>query len=127
MVDSQVRKVFFDGGCSVCSKEIRWLRKKAHKKGLESQVQWVDIAASGFDPKEYGEEKTLEDFMKVFHVHDGTEMHQAMDAVRALYRFLGMGVWLNWSAYFPFRLFVDLCYHAFARFRPRGSSTSCKL
>lgn len=112
-------QVFYDGHCPVCSREMKWLRRKASRKGLERQIMWVDIASPSFDPQHYGSSGTQEDFMAVFHVYDGRQMHRAMDAVRALYRFLGLGVWLNWSGYPPFRPFVDLLYHLFAYFRPR--------
>lgn len=118
--------VFFDGHCPLCSREMSLLRRKARAKGLTEQIKWVDIAEPNFDPKDYDTTKTYDDFMKTFHVYSGGKMHEAMDGVRAIYRFVGLEKWLTWTTLPIFRPLVDTAYHVFARFRPRLSRRSCK-
>ena len=43
-------QVFFDGACPICSREVRFARKR-DKLG---RIQWVDIAATGFDAAALG-------------------------------------------------------------------------
>ncbi len=57
-------RVFFDGSCSVCAKEIKHYKSK----DLHEHLLLVDISKEGFEPERYG--KTIEDFMAQMHVLD---------------------------------------------------------
>lgn len=120
-------KVFYDGGCGVCSREMRLLQKKAKQKNRHHNIEWINIATSSFNPQEYDPNKTLADFMSEFHVLHQGRMYTAMDGVRELYRFLGLGHWINWTAAYPLRPLTDLGYRIFARYRPRFSSSRCHI
>jgi predicted DCC family thiol-disulfide oxidoreductase YuxK len=81
-------KVFFDGGCPVCSREIEHYRKM----GGEDKLIFVDIDDPEFAPEEYG--LTREDFMKEMHAMDASgEFYRGVDAFRALWSGLPVSIY----------------------------------
>ncbi|HEY4329010.1 MAG TPA: DUF393 domain-containing protein, partial [Phycisphaerae bacterium] len=43
-------QVFYDGGCPICRREVGYYRRRDRL----GRIEWVDIAAEGFDAREYG-------------------------------------------------------------------------
>ena len=109
-------KVFYDGDCPLCSREIKHLKHKAQKRMIFS-ILFVDIAASDFQPELHG--RSMEQFMGELHVYRQGEFLLGMAAVRALYEHLGMGKWMSWTAVPVIKPICDASYKVFARLRPR--------
>jgi len=57
-------KIYYDGGCRVCAREIAAYRKK----DVHGVLEGIDIVAPGFDPRRHG--RSREDFMARLHVRD---------------------------------------------------------
>lgn len=55
-------KIFFDGGCPICSREIRFYKRKANS----DKFVWVDV--SNFSEDAIPSGYSREDLMKRFHV-----------------------------------------------------------
>lgn len=120
-------KVFYDGACGVCDKEMAYYRTIA-----DQRVRFINIAAEDFHPERYG--KKAAEFQKELHVCDAhNRFYTGVEAFRKLWDVLP-------SPFYPLlSLFVGLpginlaahCgYAVFARFRhflPAGSSNSCTL
>jgi len=76
-------QVFYDGGCSVCSKEISHYTKIADL----NRVAFVDINAPEFEPARY--RLSLEAFQAELHVRDATgQFHTGVEAFRKLWEVL---------------------------------------
>ncbi|MCY4381157.1 MAG: DUF393 domain-containing protein [Proteobacteria bacterium] len=118
---SPLIEVFYDGACPICSREIRFIKKKTLQKKLDHFV-WHDITDTNFKPENYG--KSREDFMASLHVLDRGQFVIAMAAIRTIYTHLGCGAWMNWTAWPVVKPIVDLGYYLFSKFRPRFSCTS---
>ena len=82
--------VFYDGGCPLCSKEIK------HYQGIDKQqsVVWKDITTEPSELKKYG--VTYERAMQVFHVlsNDGV-MRTGAEAFVELWKQLPYYRWLG--------------------------------
>jgi predicted DCC family thiol-disulfide oxidoreductase YuxK len=105
-------KLLYDGQCSLCRREIEWLKRR-DARGL---IVPEDISDPAFDPTRYG--LTTEQVRAVLHVvlPDGRVL-RAMDAVRAAYAAAGLG-WLIAPTGWPgIRLLADVLYRFFARHR----------
>lgn len=119
-------KVFFDGACPLCSREIDHYRKQDHRQWLEP----VDISAPDFDPQRYG--ISHEAFMAELHAIDqaGT-VFRGVAAFRAIwqafpektgYRVMGRLVGLPLV-----EPLAGVAYRLFARLRPHlpGRKAGC--
>ena len=110
-------RVFYDGACPVCSREIaHYQRRDRHGKLIA-----VDISAANFDPQPYG--IPLRTFQSELHAIDqeGT-VYRGVEAFRA--------IWLAFSDRLIYRVMaslitlplIDPCarlgYRLFARLRP---------
>ncbi len=72
--------VFYDGACGVCRREIESFRRR-DRDGL---LTLIDIAASTFDPAQYG--RDLQTFMKKLHVRDvAGNFHTGVDALTRIW------------------------------------------
>jgi predicted DCC family thiol-disulfide oxidoreductase YuxK len=112
-------KLLYDGLCPVCSREVRFMRKRDRK----SRLAFEDIADPSFDPALYG--LTTEQVIGAMHgvLPDGSIV-RGMAAFRIAYRAIGLG-WLAAPTGWPIlRPIFDLLYRIFARYRPRLSSLS---
>jgi predicted DCC family thiol-disulfide oxidoreductase YuxK len=105
-------KVLYDGQCPFCRLEARWLGhlNRSGKLALE------DIAASGFDPSQYG--VTLPDLMGSLHgvYRDGRQTH-GVETFREAYRAVGLGWVLAPTGWPILRPIFDFLYGLFARHR----------
>lgn len=76
-------KIFYDGSCSVCAREMAVYRRDT----TSGQLEFVDISSPSFDPLPYG--ITLESFMSELHV---------IDRLGNVYRGVE-GFWAIWQAF----------------------------
>ena len=107
-------KVYFDGKCVICSKEIAFYRRQSGAQTLE----WVDISrpdfdalAEGLDPKEV---------VRVFHVRDEAgQLIQGVDGFIEIWRRLPrLRRWVKLSQTPGARSLLALGYQVFIRVRP---------
>lgn len=85
-------KVYYDGGCPVCRREIGWYQTM---RGGE-RIKWLDIAARDSVPEGLPEGTTLDDLMRRFTITrvDGTTVSGGAGFI-ALWRALGPTRWLG--------------------------------
>lgn len=118
-------RVFFDGSCSVCAREIEMYRVKDR----EGKLRCIDISAPDFEPEQYSIPQ--EDFMKLMH---------AIDARGVVYRGVE-SFWAIWQAFPSSTLFgllgtlislplinplARVCYGSFSNIRqylPKRTTT----
>jgi predicted DCC family thiol-disulfide oxidoreductase YuxK len=50
MANDWPMRVFYDGACPLCSREMRGYQKQ----DVHRRIEWVDIAGEGFDAAHYG-------------------------------------------------------------------------
>ncbi|HUO08688.1 MAG TPA: DUF393 domain-containing protein [Phycisphaerae bacterium] len=122
-------RVFYDGACPVCSREVGVYRKR----DAAGRIEWVDIAAAGFDARGYGlDERRVREVMHA-RTADGrvvTEVGAFVEIWRAL-----PGSW--WTGFLLGILRVPgvmwaagVCYRGFARNRhrlTRRCAESCEV
>lgn len=106
-------RVLYDGGCPLCMREIRALRRLDRGRG---RISFEDIAGEGFDPAPYG--LGYETLMSRIHgvLPDGT-LIEGVEVFRRLYTAVGLG-WLVAPTRWPgLRTLSEAAYRAFARNR----------
>jgi predicted DCC family thiol-disulfide oxidoreductase YuxK len=109
-------EIYFDGACPVCSREMRYLRKR-DKNNL---ISFIDVSAENFDPAAYN--RTRDDFMKQIHARlpDG-KIITGMEVFRQAYNRVGYG-WLLFPTKLPLiKQIADFAYAVFARNRMKIS------
>ncbi len=111
-------RVFFDGQCPLCSREIK------HYLTLDEfgRLIPVDIAASNFQAQSYGLDAHL--VQKVMHAQDATgTIYSRVDAFLAIWQAvrptLATRLGLRLLRIRPVRKLADIAYMAFARNRYR--------
>lgn len=109
-------RVFFDGGCGVCTSEMRTYRTREHG----GRLIFIDIHAPWFDPAPYG--IPGEEFMKELHAIDSAgHIYRGVEAFRAIWKaFPGSkkyGVLHLLVAIPGINFMSKLLYRAFARIR----------
>lgn len=109
----QVR-VFYDGDCPLCMREIAMLRGK-DKQG---RIDFRDISAADFDPKATG--KSFAELMERIHgqLPDGTWI-EGVEVFRRLYSAIGWGVVAEMTKVPGVRQTLDWGYRRFAKNRLR--------
>ncbi len=119
--------VFYDGGCRVCSTEMRHYRSVA-----DERVRFVDIAAVDFDPDKYG--LSLEAFQKELHVRDAEgRFFTGVEAFRRLWEALPSPFYSLLSGLIGLPVINQAAragYKVFARYRhllPKRQTHSCPL
>jgi predicted DCC family thiol-disulfide oxidoreductase YuxK len=109
-------KVFYDGSCSVCAREMDVYRRKEHG----GRLLFVDISIPDFDPTPYG--ITLPDFMHEMHAIDHSGgVYRGVEAFRAIWQAFPASTRygaLGWLIALPgVHLLARLTYWSFARMR----------
>lgn len=117
-------KVFYDGQCGMCSKEINHYIKIAPVNRFE----WVDITKS---PERVSEIKlNFQEAMKSFHVLDDcSHLHVGVDAFKIIWQEIPSWKWLSSFVEVPgIRFLSHKAYRLFAdwRFRHHGYD-QCKM
>ena len=101
--------VFYDGACPVCAFEIAKLRQRDGRGCLHA----VDISAPGFAADGHGfRQSALEASIHVV-ARDG-EVLRGAEALRRVYRAVGLGWLVAPTAWPGLRALSDLAYRAFA-------------
>ena len=107
-------KVYYDGGCVVCSKEIDLYRKK----DVHGRINFIDISSSFFDPASEGLDP--DKVKAVFHVKDANNnLHVGVDGFVEIWDVLEIFGPLSQLAKSSIaRPMFDLGYYLFAKARP---------
>lgn len=116
-------RLLFDGGCPLCVREARFLRRLDKGRGL---LEFEDITSPDFDASRYG--LTPEQVHGAMHAIGGDgRVHVGMDVFRRAYRAVGLGWTIGWTGWAGFRPIVDGGYRWFARNRHRltGRKNPC--
>ena len=118
---SQKVKVYYDGLCVVCSKEMDVYKKK----DVEKKIHFIDISSSVFDASLEGLDS--QKVKKVLHVKDShNKLHTGVDGFIAIWDVLGILRPLSKMAQSRFlRPFFDLGYFSFAKIRPLLPKKKC--
>ncbi|MGH0036502.1 MAG: thiol-disulfide oxidoreductase DCC family protein [Myxococcota bacterium] len=119
--------MFFDGDCPLCAREVAFLRRRDR----HARVEWVDIAAPGFDAAEYGLASV--DLMARIHGQlpgagsPEARLVEGMEVFRRAYAAVGLGWLLAPTAWPGLRRLADAAYRWFARNRLRltGREREC--
>jgi predicted DCC family thiol-disulfide oxidoreductase YuxK len=109
-------RVFFDGGCGVCTSEMRTYRTREHG----GRLVFIDIRAPWFDPAPYS--ITGEEFLHELHAIDASgHVYRGVDAFRAIWKAFPDSRkydMLNAIVLIPgVNLVSKILYRAFARIR----------
>jgi len=109
-------RVFYDGGCSVCSTEMKAYRNREYGRRLI----FINISAPGFNPAHYG--ITREEFMHELHAIDREgRVYRGVDALRAIWRVFPATSWYGFLASLVTLPGINqlsrLIYRGFARLR----------
>jgi len=76
--------VFYDGACSLCSREIKLYKSLLSKESAESGIEWIDISKNKDELKAEGIKYQYA--MKLIHIKDSLGVHQVgIDAVFTLW------------------------------------------
>jgi predicted DCC family thiol-disulfide oxidoreductase YuxK len=117
-------KVYFDGLCPLCSREISYYRKKAGADAIE----WIDITSDGFDARSEGlDPQKVQEF---FHVKDETgRLIVGVDAFIEIWsRIPSLRYWKTIARLPGATPVMKFGYFVFAKLRPflpRKSSQEC--
>lgn len=105
-------KIFYDGECPFCKREVEFMKKRDPKGSLAFE----DIESEGFDPSPYG--LSYEDTTRVIHAvrADGSVL-QKMEVFREAYTLLGFGWLLAPTGWPGLRGLFDFLYETFAKNR----------
>jgi len=108
-------KIFYDGGCQICSREMSHYRQKSD----EEKLIFVDISTPDFSPGQYG--LTQEEFMAEMHAVDASgHIFRGVDAFRALWKGLPGSIYGDLSILLGLpgiHLLARIGYRGFARMR----------
>ena len=106
--------LFYDGGCPLCSREVRFLRRR-NRRGL---IRFLDIDAPDFAPLPEG--PSHEVLMARIHARlsDGRWV-EGVDVFRELYTRIGFGPLVRLTRLPGITHLLDWAYAVFARNRRR--------
>ena len=115
-------KVFYDGQCVVCAKEIEIYARIANRK----RIQFVDISSPLFDASQ--EKLDPIEIKKVFHVKDSEDkVYRGVDGFIAIWEILEIFPLLSYLAKSSLtRPLFDLGYLIFSKIRPFLPRKSCQ-
>ena len=108
-------RVFYDGECPLCAREIALIRRLDRGRG---RVDLVDLAEADFEAADFGlDQDTIE--ARIHGQWPDGRIVEGVDVFVALYDAVGLG-WLTAPANWPgFRGLLDWAYVWFARNRLR--------
>jgi len=119
-------EVFFDGGCPLCLREVRFLKHRDRQE----KIKFTDIDAPEFSAEAYG--KSHQELMAKMHgrLPDGTWI-TGVEVFRRLYSAIGFGPLVLLTRLPIIRQIMDLGYYVFAKNRlrltGRCSAESCPV
>lgn len=105
-------EVFYDGGCPLCSREVSFLRARAHR----GEIKFTDITALGFDPHPPG--FTQAEMMSEIRgrARDG-RLISGVEVFRQMYAAVGFIKLVRLSRLAPIDWLLRVAYRTFARNR----------
>ncbi len=105
-------EVFYDGDCPLCSREVAFLRARAHR----GEIKFTDITAIGFDPGPLG--LTQAEMMSEIRgrARDG-QLISGVEVFRQMYAAVGFTSLIKLSRLAPIDWILRVAYQAFARNR----------
>ncbi len=113
-MQEQVLKLFYDGDCPLCRREIEWIRKRTSP----DSVLYIDIAAKDFCAERYGYSQA-ELMAEIRALLGDSQRLVGMQVFRELYRRAGLG-WLASAMAMPgIRQVSEAAYKVFAKNRLR--------
>lgn len=109
--------VYYDGSCSLCSREIRAYMRADTRKAIE----WLDLSDPSIDITHESFEYI--DALKRLHAKDSSNQYYVgVDAFLAIWKRLPTWVWLYHVARTkPVKVLLDKAYAVFAKYRFRRS------
>lgn len=115
MQDQQMPKVFYDGACPLCIREIAFYKRRKGGDG----VTWVDV--SGAAREEVAPGLNRNQALARFHVQNGDgSLVSGGKAFATLWTALpGLRFWGRLFKLQPLAWILDRAYDAFLKFRPR--------
>lgn len=107
-------ELFYDGGCPICSREVRFLRRRDRR----GAIRFTDIDAADFRPEPGG--PTLNMLMARIHARlpDGSWV-EGVEVFRRLYSAIGFGALVSVTRLPGIAHLLDLAYSVFAKNRRR--------
>ena len=107
-------EVFFDGGCPLCLREVKFLKRRDR----QGKITFTDIDAADFCPETCG--KTYDELMARMHgrLPDGTWI-TGVEVFRRLYSAIGFGRLVTLTRLPIISQIMDIGYHIFAKNRLR--------
>lgn len=116
-------RIFFDGACPVCSREIGFYRRQS---GAD-RIDWVDVSCVGEHDLPDGLSPTMA--MAQFHAEDEQgEILAGAAAFAALWLRLPRFHWLGRAASYPaVNRVLEFIYRRFLAVRPFWKRQACKL
>ena len=107
-----MKKVFYDGNCPICNREIE-LYKKLNKN---KSVKWYNIYTDTKALKIIN--KSREECLRSFHVIDGDKIYKETDAFFILWKDIKYFKILYYLFNFKlFKNFLNIFYKMFAKYR----------
>ncbi len=106
--------LLFDGGCPLCLREVRTLRRRDADKG---QLAFVDVDDPGYDPARFGGITYAEAMGRMHAIRADGQVIKDVEVFRQAYGLVGLG-WLYSPTRWPLlRPLVDSLYGLWARWR----------
>jgi predicted DCC family thiol-disulfide oxidoreductase YuxK len=106
-------KLLHDGRCPLCRREVAMMQRL----NRDGAVAFEDITAPDFDPRRYGIEPGREHAEIHAVLPDGSVV-RGVEVFRRVYRELGRGWLVAWTAWPIIRPIADAVYRLFAKLRP---------
>ena len=120
MNESWLLKVFYDGACPLCRREIDWIRQKTG----EGTVCYIDTASPDFESRsEYQFYQHDTDLMQA--LLPGNQKIYGVEVFRQLYKQAGLGWLLAPTAWPILKPCFDLAYRIFAKYRKQLPGRHC--
>jgi predicted DCC family thiol-disulfide oxidoreductase YuxK len=113
-------EVFFDGDCSVCGREVEWLRQR----DTQRRIQFTDIAAPGFDAGRDAGIPIVRLLDCIQARLSSGEVLEGMDVFRHLYGILGYPRLVRLTRLPIISPLLDGAYRLFAKNRLRLTGRS---
>ena len=110
----------FDGGCPLCLKETRFLKKK----DVANKINFVDINSEGYDPLDYLDISYADAMSNLHGILENGDIIKGLDVLAYSYKLIGLG-WV----YFPLKInslspILRLFYQYWAKYRLRITGRS---
>ena len=112
-------RVFYDGDCPLCMREIDWLRSRTP----EGRADFVDIADPSFNPSEIGlDHDTL--MARIHGQLPDSTLIEGVEVFRRLYTAAGLERWVAPTRWRGVGALTEAAYKVFARNRLRITGRS---